>query len=173
MKRVVFGTALFFLILGFCAISNAAAQALKIGVYDSNRVLKESKTIEGYNKELSKSIEAKRVPLTQKEEAVRALAEKLRKDGQTMSAGDRKSLEEKLVNEDKDLKRLREDVELELRRVQAELRQKALVDINAAIKRIGDKENYTIIFEKTNAGIVYLKEKDPIDITDKIISQMK
>jgi outer membrane protein len=173
MKRVFFGSALFFLIFGFCAISDAAAQALKVGVYDSNRVLRESKTIEGYNKELSKSIEAKRVPLTQKEEAVKALAEKLRKDGQSMSAGDRKVLEEKLVNEDKDLKRLREDVELELRRVQAELRQKALVDINAAIKRIGDKENYTIIFEKTNAGIVYLKEKDPIDITDKIISQMK
>jgi outer membrane protein len=170
MKRF-FVVSLIVLFAGIFVVTEVSAQALKVGVYDSSKVLKESKTIEGYNKELSKSIEAKKVPLAQKEEAVRGLAEKLRKDGATMSANDRKVLEEKLVNEDKELKRLREDIELELRRVQGELRRKALVDINAAIKRIGDKENYTIIFEKTNAGIVYLK--DSVDITDKVISQMK
>jgi outer membrane protein len=170
MRRVLFG-AVCVMVVVFFAVSSVSAQALKIGVYDSNKILRESKTIDGYNKELMKSIEAKRPALAQKEEAVRTLAEKLRKDGATMQAAERKAVEEKLVNEDKDLKRLREDIELDLRRVQAELRQKALVDINGAIKKIGDKENFTIIFEKTNAGIVYLK--DSVDISDKILKEMK
>ena len=36
------------------------AQALKIGVFDIQRIMKESKTIEGYRHELSKGIEAKK-----------------------------------------------------------------------------------------------------------------
>ena len=171
MKKV-FGTmvcAVFFLAL--IGVGGASAQALKIGVYDSARILKESKTVEGYNKELSKSIEAKRVPLAEKENALRQLVEKLRKDGPTLSAAERKALEDKATNDDKDLKRLREDIELDLRKVQAELRQKAFVDINAAVKAIGDKENFTIIFEKSAAGIAYLK--DSVDITGKVLTQVK
>jgi len=159
---------LFFLGLFF---SSASAQKLKIGVYDSNRIFKESKTVAGYNAELSKSIEAKRAVLTQKETALRQLVEKLRKEGATMSPADRKTLEGKVLADDKELKRLREDVEQELRRVQAELRQKAFVDINQAVKQIGEKEGYSIIFDVNGSTIAYFK--DTMDITGKLISQMK
>jgi outer membrane protein len=171
MKRFFDVGLLCVVFLLFVGANVVSAQALKIGVYDSARILKESKTIEGYSKELSKGIEAKKPVLVQKGEALRQLAEKLKNEGPSLSQEQRTALAEKVVNDDKELKRMREDVDTEVRKVQAQLRQKVVADINQAVKQLGDKENYTIIFEKTNAGVAYLKET--VDITGKILGIMK
>jgi Skp family chaperone for outer membrane proteins len=133
--------------------------------------MKESKTIEGYRQELSKGIEAKKKPLSDKENSVRTLEDKLRKDGEKLSLNERRATEEKLANEVKELKRLREDIDIELQRMDRELTQKAFRDIGGVVKNIADKENYTIIFEKNAAGIVHVK--DTVDITGKVLSQLK
>jgi outer membrane protein len=171
MKRVCFAAVMMLFLVGLFGVCQASAQALKIGVYDTNRIFQESKTIAGYNAELSKSIEAKRSLLIQKENALKELVEKLKTGASTMTVADKRVLEERIVNEDKELKRLREDVEQELRKVQAELRQRALIDINKAVTQVGEKENYTLIFEKSAAGVAYLK--DSADITGKILNQVK
>jgi len=133
--------------------------------------MKESKTIEGYRHELLKGIEAKRKPLSDKENSVRTLEDKLRKDGEKLSLNERRATEEKLANEVKELKRLREDIDIELQRMDRELTQKAFRDIGGVVKNIADKENYTIIFEKNAAGIVHVK--DTVDITGKVLNQLK
>ena len=167
-KRILCITSIFFCCLILTA-TQLWAQVLKIGVFDIQRIMKESKTIDGYRHELSKGIEAKRKPLTDKENSVRTLEERLRKE--KLSAADRRTLEEKLANEVKELKRLREDIDIELQRMDRELTQKAFRDIGGVVKNIADKENYTIIFEKNAAGIVHVK--DTVDITGKVLSQLK
>jgi len=167
-KRILCITSIFFCCLILTA-TQLWAQVLKIGVFDIQRIMKESKTIDGYRHELSKGIEAKRKPLTDKENSVRTLEERLRKE--KLSAADRRTLEEKLANEVKELKRLREDIDIELQRMDRELTQKAFRDIGGVVKSIADKENYTIIFEKNAAGIVHVK--DTVDITGKVLSQLK
>ena len=111
MKRLIIIVSILFcfMIVGSTLVS---AQALKIGVFDIQRIMKESKTIEGYRHELSKGIEAKRKPLSDKENSVRTLEDKLRKDGEKLSLNERRVTEEKLANEVKELKRLREDIDI-------------------------------------------------------------
>ena len=134
--------------------------------------MRESKKIDGYRQELlRKNIEPKRKPLKDKEEAVKVLEEKLRKDGQTLSANERRSTEEKLATEVKELKRLREDVEIEIQKTERELIQKSFRDIGGVINKIAESEGYTVIFERTGAGIAYFK--DFHDITGKIINQLQ
>ncbi len=171
MKRFCTVAMMILFLTGVFGVWAALAQAVKIGVYDNNRIFQESKTVAGYNAELSKSIEAKRAVLVQKDGSLRQLVEKLKTDGPAMAAADKRALEERIVNEDKELKRLKEDVDQELRKVQAELRTKALIEINKAVKQIGDKENYTIIFERNSAGIAYVK--DAVDVTGKVLGIMK
>ena len=48
-----------------------------------------------------------------------------------------------------------------------ELTQKILKDIEGILKNIGDSEGYSIIFEKTEAGIVY--GGSGVDVTNKVI----
>jgi len=85
-----------------------------------------------------------------------------------MSSSRRKSQEEKLATELKELRRLKEDIEVEIGKMERELTQQALRDIEKVIKKIAKKEDYAIIFEKNAAGIVYFK--DSVDITESIIT---
>ncbi len=170
MKKV---TVIAFLICSVIAFysSHLHAQALKIGVFDIQKIIKEPKKIDGYRQEVLKNLESKRKPLRDKEEVVKLLEEKLKGDGQKLSLNERSDAEEKLANEVKELKRLKEDFDIAMQKMDREFTQKAFRDIGAVIRNIADTESYTIIFEKTGAGVAYLK--DSLDITGKIINQLK
>lgn len=171
MKRLFVLSVSVFFIICFMGIQNVSAQALKIGVFEVQKVMRESKTIEGYRQDLMKQIEGKRKPLRDREESAKATEEKLRKEGEKLAANERRALEEKLANDAKDVRRLREDFEIEVRKMDTQLAQKALGTISGVIKNIAEKEGYTVIFERSAAGIAYFK--DTVDITGKIIQQIK
>jgi len=160
-----------FVIICFAVVLSvpvSGAENLKIGVFDIQRVMKESKTAEGYRQKLVKEVESKKKAFDEKQDAIRQIEDKLKKDGQKLTAGQKKALEEKHANELKELKRMKEDVDVELQKADRELAQKAFQEIGDVIKKIADKENYTIIFEKNSAGIVHFK--GTVDITEKIIT---
>jgi len=144
-----------FVIICFAVVLNvpaSGAEDLKIGVFDIQRVMKESK----------------KKAFDEKQDAIRQIEDKLKKDGQKLTAGQRKSLDEKHANELKELKRMKEDMDSDLQKADRELAQKAFQEIGDVIKKIAEKENYTIIFEKNSAGIVHFK--GTVDITEKIIT---
>jgi len=152
-------------------IQDVSAQAVKVGVFEVQKVMRESKTFEGYRQDLMREIEAKRKPLRDREESARATEQKLRQEGDKLPVNERRALEERLANDARDIRRLREDFEVEVRKLDTQLAQKALGVISGVIKNIGEKEGYTLIFERSAAGIAYFK--DTIDITGKIIQQIK
>lgn len=171
MKRLfVLGVSVFFIIC-FLGIQGVSAQAVKVGVFEVQKVMRESKTFEGYRQDLMKEIETKRKPLRDREESARAIEQKLRQEGDKLPVNERRALEERLANDARDIRRLREDFEVEVRKLDTQLAQKALGVISGVIKNIGEKEGYTLIFERSAAGIAYFK--DTIDITGKIIQQIK
>ncbi len=174
MKKRVSGI-LFLTFLFFCSMIMAStqlwAQALKIGVFDIQKIVRESKTIDSYRQQLYKNLETKRKPLKEKEDAARLLEEKLRKEGERLSINERKNLEERLANEAKELRRLKEDIDMELQKLDRELTQKAFTEISGVINKVAADGGYSIIFEKRAAGIVYVV--DTIDITGRILDQLK
>jgi len=158
----IFAFALFFV-----APSVQAAETLKIGIFDLQKVIMESKTVDSYRQKLAKDAEAKNSLFSDKQNAVRQTDEKLQKDGARLQAGERKSLEEKLQREIKELQRMKEDMELELKKADRELTERSLKGINMIVEQIYEKENYSIIFEKSRAGVI--KFRSTLDITDKVI----
>ncbi|HEX8948193.1 MAG TPA: OmpH family outer membrane protein [Dissulfurispiraceae bacterium] len=161
MKKFLAACALALAVLVFTSFP-AQAGDLKIGVFDIQRLMAESKTIEGYRQKLGKEIEAKRKVFAGKQEEVKQLEEKLKK------AEDKRQLEEKFSYELRELKRLKEDIDLDIQRMDRELTQTALKDIGGIIRDLAKKDGYTIIFEKSAAGIANYAES--VDITKKIIS---
>jgi len=169
-KRVVFIASMFFCSL-ILLVPHLYAQALKIGVFDIQKIMRESKTIDAYRQQLLKNLEAKRKPFRDKEDAARQIEEKLRKERDKLSFNERRALEDRLVNEAKELRRLKEDIDSELQKMDRELTQQAFADIGSVIKKIAENEGYTIIFERSAAGIVHAT--DTVDITGKILNQLK
>jgi len=167
MKRTCSVLFIMALPLFFLAPSVHAAETLKIGVFDLQKVIMESKTVDSYRQKLRKDTEAKTSLFVNKQSAARQINEKLQKDGPRLSATEKKSLEEKLQREMTELQRMKEDVELELKKADRELTEKSLKGINMIIDQIFEKENYSIIFEKSAAGVI--KSSNTLDITDKVI----
>ncbi|BCB97458.1 OmpH outer membrane protein [Dissulfurispira thermophila] len=166
MRRSLFVlSAVCFLLL--FTIFDLFAENLKIGVFDIQQIMRDSKTINVYRKQMLQEVDAKKKILSEKQQAVRQVEERLKKESMTLPPEERKNLEERLANEIKELRRLNEDIEIELRKKDAELLKKAFTDIQAIIKTIAEKDGYTIIFEKNAAGIVHVKGS--VDITQKIM----
>lgn len=157
------------IVLLFCSFVHA--QELKLGVFDIQKIMKESKTIGNYRQEFMKNIESKRKPLLDKEAFIKAIEEKIKKDGNSLLPGDRKAIEEKLASEIKEARRMKEDFDAEAMKMDRGLAQKTFSEIDAIIRKIDEQENYSIIFEKTAAGIVVFK--NTVDITGKILQQLK
>ena len=130
-------------------------------------MIKESKTVDSFRQKLKKDVDAKNKIFSDKQNAVRLTEGKLKKDGAKLQTAERKSLETKLQTEMKELQRLKEDMEMELKKADKELAEKSLKDIDVIIQQIYEKENYTIIFEKSRAGVI--KFRSTLDITDKVI----
>ncbi|HOV91112.1 MAG TPA: OmpH family outer membrane protein [Syntrophorhabdaceae bacterium] len=156
----------------FCLFSgHARADSLKIGIFDLQRIMKESKTAMRHRQEFLFSIEQKRKPLLEREDAVKKMEDKLKKDAAGMTQEERRLIEEKIATEIKELRRQKEDIDSELKKIDQDLTQKTLKEMGRVIQDIAKKENYTIIFERNAAGIAYFKETH--DITKKIIEEMK
>jgi len=149
-------------------VANLDAQTLRIGVFDMQRIMRDSKVIQEYRGTLGKEIEAKRKLLAEKQDSVRLIEERSKREDQGLSLDERKRLEERLARELKELQRLKEDIDMELRKIDRELSQRAIREINEIIREIAKKEKYSIVFEKAMAGIAYHEE--PFDITQKIIN---
>ncbi|TAN45720.1 MAG: OmpH family outer membrane protein [Nitrospirae bacterium] len=152
----------------FFSTASVQAEMLKIAIFDTQRILAESKVVKKYRQKLMETTDAKRKLFADKQEAMRQTAEKLRTEGGKMTFYERKNLEEKLALEDKELRRLREDLDYEIQKMDKDLTQQALLDIEKIIREIVRKEDFTVIFERSSAGIVHFKES--VDLTPRIIS---
>lgn len=157
---LIFGISVFY-------VSYLHAQALKIGVFELQRIMRESKVIQGYRNTLEKEVEAKRRLLAEKQDSVKLIEEKLRKEDKTIPLDERKRLEERLAREVKELRRLKEDVDMELQKIDRELAQRALREIGDTVRELAHKEKYSMVFEKSLAGIAFCQ--DSFDITKKVI----
>jgi len=145
------------------SFSAAFGQTIKIGIFDLQRIMRESKVIQGYRRTLEKEIEGKKKVLKEKEDSIKATEEKLK----GLTTDERKKAEQNLSTESKELKRLKEDITVDLKKIDRELTEKALREISEVIREIGKKEKYSIIFERSLAGIAYFDNS--FDITQKII----
>ncbi len=167
MKKLSIIYLLVLFIIGMWIPHPHAASPLKIGVFDLQKIMRDSKVIQEYRKTLGKEMEPKRKLLADKQDSVKLIEEKLKKDDKGISPDERKRLEERLAREAKELQRLKEDVNLELQKVDRELSQRALREISEIVKNIAQKEKFSIVFEKALAGIAY--NEDSFDMTQKII----
>jgi hypothetical protein len=83
--------------------------------------MRESKVIQGYRRTLEKEIEGKKKVLKEKEDSIKATEEKLK----GLTTDERKKAEQNLSTESKELKRLKEDITVDLKKIDRELTERA------------------------------------------------
>jgi outer membrane protein len=164
MKKIFFA-GLLFLLTTFIYVGPLCAADVKIGVIDTQKIMRESNAAKNARAVFLKDVEAKRSVFNAKQKVVQDLQEEIKNKGKDMEASVRNEKTEKLSQEVKELDRLKTDLEEELKKKDTELTQKLLKEIQDIVTEYRKKEKYSIIYEKQTL-VAY---DEAIDITDKII----
>jgi outer membrane protein len=160
--------AIMVIILTAIAISSfdcTQAADVKIGIIDTQEVLKESKAAKKARNLLMDELNEKRSVFAKKQDEVRLLEEEIKIKGEGMTESQRREKNDQLGREVKNLQRLKTDLEEELNKKNVDLTQKILQEVSDVVKEFMKKEKYTLILEKKSV----VSSDEAIDITDKII----
>lgn len=168
MKNFIFIVTVAFSAL-FALTFSVNAQNVNVAYVDLQRIMLESdkgkeakNTLTGEAEKLKKQLDVKQSELQNMKDTIERQSATITPDAR---AGKEKEYQAKL----KDYQRLANDFQTELQQKDGEFTQKILKDVEEVIKSIGDKDKYTLILEKSQAGILFASPS--IDITNKVISQ--
>ena len=153
------------IVVGLTAV--CAAQTQKLGYIDLQAVVRDSKAGKAAKASFESEFKTKRDIIEQKTRALENMKQDFIKNSSVMNETTRIQKADQIDKKEKDLNRTREDFREALQKKDLELTQKILKDIEGIISRIGTQDGYTIIFERTEAGIIF--GSPAADITGKVV----
>ena len=145
------------------AVAPAAAQDLKIGYVNSERVLREATPAKAAQAKLETEFSKRERELTDVGARLKGTADKLEKDAPTLSETERNRRQRELVDQDRDLQRKRREFQEDLNQRRNEELAGVVERANRVIKQIFDAEKYDLILQE----VVFAGPR--VDITEKVI----
>ncbi len=148
--------------------SAAQAADYKIGVVNVARILEASPQADDARKKLQKEFAARDTKLVGAQKEVKALEDRMQKDGAIMSETERGRVERDVMSKTRDIKRetqeFQEDVNFRRNEEMAIINQK----IGEAISSLAKEQGYDLVLGQ---GLAFASEK--VDITDQVIAKLK
>jgi len=165
MKR--FQTIQMICLIIMCFVSTSlAADVIKIGVVDFQKILEESKVGKSAQSEIKTQGEKMEKDLKEKGEEIEKLKEKLERDALVIDRDARGDRERELRIKINDLKVLQKKYMADFRDIEARMIERIRKELIEIVEQFGKDEGYTIIMEKRESGVLYSPSK--IDLTEKI-----
>ena len=158
---------LLFVALLVMPAASHAADTVKFGSIDVQKVLNESETGKKAKSDLEGLIKSKQLTIDEKGKAIEKLKADIEKQASVLSADARKNKEEELEKSVREYQRLVQDSQAEIKKKEAELTETILKDIKDLVEKTGEAEGYALILEK---GMILYSNKG-IDITDTILKK--
>jgi len=144
----------------------AHAQELKIGYVNSDRVLRDATPARAAQTKIEAEFSKRDRDLTDLSAKLKAAADKLEKEGPTLSESDRVRRQRELVDQDREIQRKRREFQEDLNQRKNEELAAVVDRANKVIKQIFDQEKYDLIVQE----VIFAGPR--IDITDKVIKAL-
>lgn len=149
------------------SITQAIAADFRIGVVDTERILRESVPALKAEKKIEKEFAARDQEIKSVSLQIKDIQALLDKEGMTMPDADRRNKERELDNLNTNLQRLQREFREDLNLRKNEELVVVLGLANKAIQQIAESEKFDLILQEA----VYRNPK--IDITDKVIKYLE
>jgi outer membrane protein len=153
-------------LLFLACITQAAAGDFRIGVVDTERILRESDHAVRAEKRIEREFEARDQEIKKLTKQSRELQTSLEKDGSTMSDTVRRGKERELANLNLSLQTMQREFREDLNLRKNEELAVVLARADKAIREIAESEGYDVILQEA----VYRNPK--VDITDKVLKYL-
>ncbi len=138
----------------------------KIGFINTERILKDSTLAKAAQQKLEAEFSKRDKELQDMAAKIKALNQKLEKDGPVMSDTDRINSQQQLADMNRDFQRKQREFGEDLNAKRNAALAIVLDKANKVVKEIAEKDNYDIIFQDA----VYVNPR--IDITDKVLKAL-
>ena len=145
------------------AVAPVAAQDLKIGYVNSERVLREAIPAKAAQAKLEAEFSKRERELNDVAAKLKAAADRLEKEAPTLSESERTRRQRELVDQDRDLQRKRREFQEDLNQRRNEELAAVVERANRVIRQIFETEKYDLILQE----VVFASAR--VDITDKVI----
>ncbi len=152
----------------FLAVMSAAVPAhadLKFAYVDVQRALNECDAGKKAKAEFQGRVTSLEARLQRQQNEVQALKDEMEKKGMLMNPDQRQSLQDQYMDKLKNFERDYKDSKDELQAKDQEVTAKIVHDLAQVIRTLGERDNYTMVFEKGSI----LWGTPAIDITDQVI----
>jgi outer membrane protein len=151
--------------LSVAVIAPAAAQEMKIGYVNSERVLRDAAPAKAAQAKLETEFGRREKDLNDQAARLKAAADKLDKDGPTLSEAEKTRRQRELIEQDRDLQRKRREFQEDLNQRKNEELALIVERANRVIKQIFEAEKYDLILQDQSVVMASAR----VDITDKVI----
>ena len=148
------------------AAALSQAQELKIGYVNSERVLREANPAKAAQAKLEVEFGKREKDLADVASRLKTAADKLDKDGPTLSEAERGRRQRDLVEQDRDFQRKRREFQEDLNQRKNEELSGVVERANKVIKQIFDQEKYDLILQDA----VHWSAR--VDLTKKVIDAL-
>lgn len=153
-------------ILFVSAVSIGFANDFRIGVVDTERILRESAPAVQAEKKIEKEFELRDLEMKKIAKQAKDIQLYFDKEGMTLLDAEHRSKERELANLNVSLQRMQREFREDLNLRKNEELALVLARANKAIKAIAESENYDLVLQEA----VYRNPK--IDITDKVLQYL-
>ena len=164
MKMKIVTKAVF--LAAMLATGSAMAGDFRVGVVDTERVLREAAPAMKAEKKIEKEFSARDQEIKKLMKQAKELQTLLEKEGATLSDADHRNKERELTSMNVNLQRMQREFREDLNLRKNEELAVVLERANKAIQTIAETEKYDLILQEA----VYRNPK--IDITDKVIKHL-
>lgn len=151
-------------LVALAGATSASAQ-IKVAFVDVQRALSECNAGKKAKAELQGRLQVLESRLQRQQDEVQSLKNELEKKGMLMQEDQRRNLRDQYAEKLKNFERAFKDSQEELQRKDQEVTAKIVRDLAEVIRSIGEKNGYTMVFEK---GTI-LWGTPAIDITNEVI----
>ena len=144
----------------------SAVPSGKIGFINTERILKDSLPAKAAQRKLEAEFSPREKQLQQMAARIKALSQKLDKDGPVMSDSERSNDQQQLSDLNRDFQRKQREFAEDLNAKRNAALAVVLDKANKVVKQVAEQGNYDIVFQEA----VYVNPA--IDITDKVLKAL-
>lgn len=161
----------FFLIVFLLATVVAGAENLKIGTIDAQRILDNTKAGKKAKAAMEEYVKSRQKIIDLEEQEIKNLEEELVKQGPVLSTEAKKdkqeSFQRKMLDYQKKVAELNKEVQDKKKEVLGGFNK----NLEQIVKKIAEKDGYTVILDRNSEGGVLVYVKESLDLTDKVIQE--
>lgn len=161
-------TRLGLLVVLLLTMSPAYAEDYKLGAVNALRILEESPQADRARATIEQEFAPRDKKLVAQQKELKAVEDRLAKDGAIMSEAERSKLERDIIEKRRDLKREQDEFRDDFNFRRNEEFSKIQKDIIAAIQKVAVDNQYDVILSE---GVIYASPK--VDISNLVIEYLK